>query len=619
MYGYGNIASTYSRFQMEKDNATGAYNLVIPSVTMNDAGRYECQDDFGRGAQSDAELIVIETPVCTSATDLTKVVGTNNCGIKSDQLLLSCIVQYKGNEPPVMKWRKTGEQTTIDSPIAPAKPSSDRIIYNVTMDGSSVVNGSAFECFASRAAAAAKTRCLTTNATVISRVVLCEVCSCSCVGSIFLFIFVVIVIGAAIAASWHCFYFQNKKEVKEKYEEYMDEVFCMNFIPFFIGAALGLYWYLQRYRPQKKQIDQLKEKKQLIPSRGESNEEKYVATLPVEGTPETQGKTNTERLEQRIRELELKNKDQEEKQNKLLERIQELEQDLYSSDRRPVDYVEKPSAVHTIITGQGTEENRPIVGLAVLGKSLFVSHEKTPAIEVYDSATYVSQGQIRIPRMAEPLDIASCVQQSCLFVIGRLESSKESTSDILRIKSDGEVEMKWQSGGNFGRLSTYESNVIVCLSDRLLVREFTPEGELLHEVRLSPAAGFNHLSHAIKVTSMHFVVSHGEKDDKVRRVCLVDRGGNILKKFELKEKSKFPVCLLNDRGRAILVGDAEGRIILLSSNLGCERNLLEKADKYIATRISFDETEKRLFVARNKVSSKPKDSKAGQVLVFNVK
>lgn len=130
-----------------------------------------------RLTEKDSELNVhsnfcpcfVEPPVCTSATDLTKVVGTNNCGIKSDQLLLSCIVQYKGNEPPVMKWRKTGEQTTIDSPIAPAKPSSDRIIYNVTMDGSSVVNGSGFECFASRAAAAAKTRCLTTNATVISR------------------------------------------------------------------------------------------------------------------------------------------------------------------------------------------------------------------------------------------------------------------------------------------------------------------------------------------------------------------------------------------------------------------------------------------------------------------
>lgn len=108
---------------------------------------------------------MLEPPVCTSATDLTKVVGENNCDIKPDQLLLSCIVQYKGNEPPVMKWRKLGEQTTIDSRI-PSTKLSDKIIYNITMDGVSVGNGSAFECFATRAAAF--TGCRTKNAIIIS-------------------------------------------------------------------------------------------------------------------------------------------------------------------------------------------------------------------------------------------------------------------------------------------------------------------------------------------------------------------------------------------------------------------------------------------------------------------
>lgn len=280
-------------------------------------------------------------------------------------------------------------------------------------------------------------------------------------------------------------------------------------------------------------------------------------------------------------------------------------------------YVAKPSEVHTIKTEPGSKENRPIVGLAVLKNSLFVSHEKTPTIEVYDSATYVPQGQVEIPQTKDPLDIASCVHQSCLFVIGRLdESSKESSesiSHILKIKLNGEFVSKWESGGNSGRLSTYESNVIVCLSDKLLVCEFSHNGKPIRQIRLSPAAGFNNLSHAIKVTSMHFVVSHGEKD-KLHRVCLVNGEGNIIEKFE---KAKVPVCLLNDRRRSILVGDQEGRIILLKSNLKFKTKLIEKAG--VASRISFDETEKRLFVARNKVSSKTKDLEAGQVLVFNVK
>lgn len=44
---------------MEKDGATGAYNLVIPSVRMEDAGKYECQGDGGRGAKHSADLVVL--------------------------------------------------------------------------------------------------------------------------------------------------------------------------------------------------------------------------------------------------------------------------------------------------------------------------------------------------------------------------------------------------------------------------------------------------------------------------------------------------------------------------------------------------------------------------------
>lgn len=44
---------------MEKNAATGAYNLIISSPTVADAGRYECQDDAGRGDKGSAQLIVL--------------------------------------------------------------------------------------------------------------------------------------------------------------------------------------------------------------------------------------------------------------------------------------------------------------------------------------------------------------------------------------------------------------------------------------------------------------------------------------------------------------------------------------------------------------------------------
>ena len=60
VYGYDQFYSRYlGRFQMEKNAATGSYNLIISSVTIADAGRFECQDDSGRGAKYSAQLTVL--------------------------------------------------------------------------------------------------------------------------------------------------------------------------------------------------------------------------------------------------------------------------------------------------------------------------------------------------------------------------------------------------------------------------------------------------------------------------------------------------------------------------------------------------------------------------------
>ena len=60
VYGYDQFYSSYlGRFQMEKNVATGSYNLIITSISIHDAGRYECQDDFGRGDKDSAQLTVL--------------------------------------------------------------------------------------------------------------------------------------------------------------------------------------------------------------------------------------------------------------------------------------------------------------------------------------------------------------------------------------------------------------------------------------------------------------------------------------------------------------------------------------------------------------------------------
>ena len=60
VYGYDQFYSSYiGRFQMEKNAATGSYNLIISSVTIADAGRFECQDDTGRGDKDSAQFTVL--------------------------------------------------------------------------------------------------------------------------------------------------------------------------------------------------------------------------------------------------------------------------------------------------------------------------------------------------------------------------------------------------------------------------------------------------------------------------------------------------------------------------------------------------------------------------------
>lgn len=106
------------------------------------------------------------TPVCQSDTDINKVVGENNCGIQPDKLLLSCIVQYRGNERPVMDWKRVGGGNT-DGFVLPPTVQSDRVMYNISLSGDSVVNRSSYECFASRGSST-KSSCRLGDMTVIS-------------------------------------------------------------------------------------------------------------------------------------------------------------------------------------------------------------------------------------------------------------------------------------------------------------------------------------------------------------------------------------------------------------------------------------------------------------------
>lgn len=215
-----------------------------------------------------------------------------------------------------------------------------------------------------------------------------------------------------------------------------------------------------------------------------------------------------------------------------------------------------------------------------------------------------------------------------MYVTNRVND--EVKSNILRINPEGKLTTQWATDGGPGRLSSSESNVIACLHEKLQVCEYSGDGKLLRTISMSPALGFKHPLHAMKVTSMHFMVSHGDAGDKVHRVCVVDLKGNVIKEcstwtkstlvIKSTEKMNVPICLAENSDRFIVVADRDNeQVLLLNSVLKFERRIIISEDsglKYHPVRLAFGE-KGNLFIAENCYNKK--EWQSGRISVFATK
>lgn len=287
------------------------------------------------------------------------------------------------------------------------------------------------------------------------------------------------------------------------------------------------------------------------------------------------------------------------------------------------DYADKLKLLHTIHLPE-MRRGKSINGITILSNELFVVIESSQEIEVYDSKTFQHERIIPINEMTDPLDIAASKDANCLYIVGVL--GKTTESKIVRIDLQGKVLNQWSTGGEKGRLSTYKSNVVLCMKYRQLIKEYSPDGDLIVTVHLSRAVRLCEPMHAIKVTSECFAVSHSDfSGDELHRVCVVDLDGQIKKECA---KMKVPICLVEDNERSIIVADrCNNELLLLSSILKFQRKLIEKEQKPVLkgspVRLCFDDIQSKLFVAVNSWSSTCTRSKTewrdGHILVFNIK
>ena len=273
-------------------------------------------------------------------------------------------------------------------------------------------------------------------------------------------------------------------------------------------------------------------------------------------------------------------------------------------------------------------ETRAIFGMTILRNKLYVVIVKSSGIEVFDSVTYNSEPTLQIAEISSPMDIAACITNDCLYIC-----DGKANNEIFRIGSSKTYLNKWFIGGDGCHLSvTREGNVVVSFFNGNKITEYSPDGQLVREVRLSPIDNISHPWHSIKTTSMHFIFSHGMGDDPQHRVCVVKADGTIKKSFGERQGSKSkekemncPVHLLEDSSRNVLVADMKNnRVVLLSPTLEYFKILVSAADQSklrFPIRLCLDEERGILFVADNNYKKKKGVHifDGGRILVINFK
>ena len=72
--------------------------------------------------------------------------------------------------------------------------------------------------------------------------------------------------------------------------------------------------------------------------------------------------------------------------------------------------------VQTIKTKAAEEGEKPIKGLTILAKELFVVSKSSSDVEVYDTIKFSFNRRWNLKELIDPWDIGSCNRNKCLYI-----------------------------------------------------------------------------------------------------------------------------------------------------------------------------------------------------------
>ena len=171
-----------------------------------------------------------------------------------------------------------------------------------------------------------------------------------------------------------------------------------------------------------------------------------------------------------------------------------------------------------------------MAGVVSIHKRLFVAIENSNAIKVYDCTSLGYIESITVGPLKCPHDITG--YGSVLYI------SESEHAEIHKFRLAQRTSDTWSVDGTALDLSmTNHQNVLgtSCEEDVNFIVVFSRYGQRLQRIDLDQ--DFPNLQHAICLSNGNLVVCHGEDGDDLRRVCLIDCDGRVIKSFNGEEST----------------------------------------------------------------------------------
>ena len=252
--------------------------------------------------------------------------------------------------------------------------------------------------------------------------------------------------------------------------------------------------------------------------------------------------------------------------------------------------------------------------MTTLDNLLYVLLDKlSEQIEVYDNESYRLQSRLTVHGLGIAEDIVACSNNRCAYI-----SDRYSHDSIHRLAlPNGASATIWPVNDKPACLSvTNTHNVLVTCRLVCKIKEFSTDGKLLRQVQLPE--GTASPSHSIQLSSGQFIVSHGDPNHSVHRVCLLSPGGQVVQSFggprgTGRQQINCPRHLAVDSNGYVFVSDRHNhRVLLLSSSLLFVREVVSRDQLGVSLEsLCFDKNKRLLYVALN-------ENRRGRVVVVTL-